>query len=236
MRELVAEGLRNPRRILPFLVSKIAPRSSWALGDGVRYEDGALQFSEGAYAASAGGRDEFAAKIHREVGALREMLDGRSFDAALEAGCGYGRLTPWLSEFADEVYGVDVNDEATTAAMRQYNDIEFVRARCDDLPLSDSSVDLIVTWTCLHHIPPEQIGDSLAELSRVAASDATFVLAESVSEQDGPTVWGRAPEEYASRLGFRFVRSRPKPVERTYNDGEHPRDRIMVFRGANENP
>ncbi|WP_227357170.1 methyltransferase domain-containing protein [Haladaptatus salinisoli] len=51
----------------------------------------------------------------------------------MEVGCGYGQLTPWIADCADEHYAIDPARSLLSAAHRKYPDVWFQRARAEML-------------------------------------------------------------------------------------------------------
>jgi ubiquinone/menaquinone biosynthesis C-methylase UbiE len=105
---------------------------------------------------------------------------------SLEIGCGYGRLSPFIAEFFDEHYAVDINKSALDSARSLYsginfsniNSINFIEASATTLPFEASTFDCIITWTVLQHIPPKLIDSAIAEINRVAKDEAFIILCE----------------------------------------------------------
>jgi ubiquinone/menaquinone biosynthesis C-methylase UbiE len=105
---------------------------------------------------------------------------------SLEIGCGYGRLSPFIAEFFDEHYAVDINKSALDTARSLYpsvnfsniNSINFVEVSATELPFESSTFDCIITWTVLQHIPPKLIDSAIAEINRVAKERAFIILCE----------------------------------------------------------
>jgi ubiquinone/menaquinone biosynthesis C-methylase UbiE len=97
--------------------------------------------------------------------------------AALDAGCGSGRLAVEIARRRPDihVHGVDLErgmvDVAIQRAERENvaGHVEFTVADLADLPLPDESVDLIVSTASLHHWA--EVGAVIASLDRVLRPD-----------------------------------------------------------------
>jgi len=132
---------------------------------------------------------------------LADALAGRRFRRSLEIGCGFGAQTPWIAEQSDEAHAIDANDEVLREAQRWYRSVRFQRARVQDLPFPNSHFDLVVSWTVLQHIPPEDIEAAASEIRRVLAGDGVLLLFESMKEKRSrPPVWYRSRAWYEDLL------------------------------------
>lgn len=233
---LLKQGLLHPTSVPKYVLGKLFPNSGW--GSVVEFKDDFITFTEGGFVEHARTRPAFCALQYYEVTMLRSLLadlaPGGSFDRSLEVGCGYGRLTPWIADFADRADAVEPNEEAVRDAAIQYPHVEFRDELAQDLSYDDDSFDLLVTWTVLQHVPPDLIDDVTDELRRVATPDAVFVLGEQVDELDRPNAWGRSDAEYERLLSpYESIVSFPKPAERARVDGDvrtvHPHQDVMVL-------
>ncbi len=97
---------------------------------------------------------------------------GRSFrtsSSILEFGCGDGRLTQYLFEFAPgaRVFGCDVLSEAIEACRRQFPGGRFVTNQpTPPLPFSDGQFDLIYSYSVFTHLSEPNHRAWLRELAR----------------------------------------------------------------------
>lgn len=214
---LLKRGVKNPTSVPPYVLGKLFPNSGW--GSVVEYRETFITFSRGGFVQGAQSRPPFCARQYYDVGALRQLVAdfAGDVDAALEVGCGYGRLTPWLAEFASDVHGIDPNEEVVADARRLYPDLEFRADLAQDLSHSDHAFDLVVSWTTLHHIPPAEIDAVAAELLRVLTPDGTLILCEQTESLGRENAWGRTEKEYERLFDpLKLVASRPRPIEPTF--------------------
>ena len=189
---LVRKGIQHPDRIFPYLSNKLmGPKSA------VRVEDevvtwNTLEWGDGNNPA------QISAINYHMVQALRRDLQGESYSHAVELGCGYGRLTPWLSEFADQVTGIEPNEEVREYIPEYYPNLEVLSSKGQDIDLPTNTADLLVTRSVLQHIPDEEIERVASEISRISTSGATLLLCEETIGESRKFIWPREVERYQS--------------------------------------
>ncbi len=176
-------------------------------------------------------RAEFSHELHIDVRHLVAALEGRSPSRAVEVGCGYGRLTPWIADRTRELHAVDPDPSLLAAARREHPEIHFQRARAEALPFADDSFDLAVTWGVLNHVPEASIREATAELDRVVVPGGSLVISEATDGTPDPR-W-----EYRSIAEWRRLFSPRRLVRaaRTEREAEPFRDPdrehvVMTFR------
>ena len=91
--------------------------------------------------------------------------------AALDFGCGVGRLTQPLAEYFTEVVGVDLSPSMIDLA-RKYNRHPerchyYVNASADLPRFPAGSFDLVLSYLTLQHIPPRYTKQYIQEFMRV---------------------------------------------------------------------
>jgi SAM-dependent methyltransferase len=161
---------------------------------------------------------------------VRRLLASRHRErvaAACDVGCGFGRLTSLLGEFADAVVGFEREPALVATARALMPSIE-VRAieRLSTLPASDASFDIGLVFTVLQHVPEPAVRDVIAELRRIMKPDGTLLLCEETdttleagdrAHADLGYTCGRAPEIYNRWLSpWRLVAAKPRVIEPDY--------------------
>jgi SAM-dependent methyltransferase len=128
----------------------------------------------------AGGwaEDEFMALGRTEIARLMERAAAlghpRARRAALDFGCGAGRLTRALAEHFERSVGVDISERMVAHARRLNAGVpgcEFVASSAPDLRrFGDDAFDLVYSRLVLQHVPsPPAIVAYVGELARVLA-------------------------------------------------------------------
>jgi SAM-dependent methyltransferase len=116
-------------------------------------------------------------------------LPGRT--AAIEIGCGLGRICAALAASFDHVVGFDISQEMVRRARGLVPDpsVEFRHSDGLTLPgIDDASVDLVVTFTVFQHAPNRSvIRANIAEAARVLRDGG--VLAVQWNATPNPLRW-----------------------------------------------
>ena len=105
---------------------------------------------------------------HAEVMAVRRLLDGYSFEHAVDIGGGYGRLSVVLADYARKVTLVDPSRQQLGLAASFLEAQPRISAKlmnAADLQFADGSADLVAMVRVLHHLPDPT--RELAELYRI---------------------------------------------------------------------
>jgi len=103
----------------------------------------------------------------------------------LEIGCGLGHNLELLKNIGDfSLTGVDIQDYALSNARIRYQDIDFIKADCINLPFEDDSFDLIFSRATLIHIHPEEIRRVAKEINRVTSKYIAGIEYYSETEQE----------------------------------------------------
>jgi len=133
----------------------------------------------------------FSFRLYNEVKLLNKAIGSYHAKRSLEIGCGYGRLTPWISEHSNKHYAIDPESDLLNDAKKFYPNIYFYNAKAQKLPFPNEYFDLCVSWTVLQHIPPKELTKAISEIKRVCTSKAIIILAERVGNS-------RCYQEYVS--------------------------------------
>jgi len=127
----------------------------------------------------------------------------------LDAGCGVGYGSALMRDAgAAQVTGVDIDEDAIGAARRRGGEaIEFLACDIADMPLEDSSFDVVVCFEAIEHVQDQS--RTLDELRRVLRPTGLLVMSSPnrhVYEQGNPYhTHEYTPEELSEVLGERFA-------------------------------
>ena len=112
---------------------------------------------------------------HRYAFARRFVAGRRVADVA----CGEGYGSAVLAAVAESVVGVDIDAasiEHARNAYRSWPTLRFVEGSASALPLPDASVDVVVSFETLEHLPSEAQPLMIAEFARVLAPAGVLVI------------------------------------------------------------
>jgi len=127
---------------------------------------------------------------HRYAFARRYAAGKRVLDVA----CGEGYGSALLAGVAGAVTGIDIDAGAIAHARQSYAalaNISFAEGSASMLPLADASVDVVVSFETIEHLPRADQPRMLAEIARVLAADGVLVMS-------APN-----PVEYSSARNYR---------------------------------
>ncbi|MGE5278596.1 MAG: class I SAM-dependent methyltransferase [Acidobacteriota bacterium] len=173
-----------------------------------------------------------ASRLRNELERLgvRRCLDAaageRPIRSAADVGCGHGRLTPVLAEFAGRAVGFEREEELLARARRSQPGVEWVAiADLSSLPAPEGSFDFAMTFTVLQHVPDDAARRALGEVRRIAAGGFALLVeetdpslgAELPPDWKGGMTRGRAVATYESWMApWRLTLSFPRRIEPGY--------------------
>jgi len=112
---------------------------------------------------------------HRYAFARRFVAGRRTLDVA----CGEGYGSALLAGAAASVVGVDVDAEVVAHASHRYRDrtnLRFLHGSASGLPLADASVEAVVSFETIEHLPADDQPRMIAEIARVLVDDGLLIL------------------------------------------------------------
>ncbi len=114
-----------------------------------------------------------------EGNALRHILTDKTFDSALEIGCGTGKNTEWLLTKTKNLICVDFSEEMLNKAKEKIksNNVQFVQADIKvDWQFDESIFDLITFSLVLEHI--DDLNPILKQCQRVLKQNGLIYIGE----------------------------------------------------------
>ncbi len=142
----------------------------------------------------------------------------------LDLGCGPGQITDCLRSLGVDATGIDVVPEFIAHAQAAHPDGRYRLGSMEDLDVTDHSIDGILAWYSLIHLPPQRLDGVLAGFRRAMAPAGMLVLGvfdgDEVTAFDHKVVTAyRWPvDELVDRLtraGFTEVEHQRRPGEGT---------------------
>lgn len=160
-------------------------------------------------------------------GATAASAAGAPIRCAVDVGCGYGRLTPVLTEFAPRVIGCEREASLLAIARPLQPGVTFIEApTLAALPVDTGAADLVMAFTVLQHMADAQADAVLGEIRRIASPTAHVLLVEETdtaleagdaAQADLGYTRGRPVAWYAERMpGFVLLDTSPRRIEPGY--------------------
>jgi len=112
---------------------------------------------------------------HRYAFARRYVAGKRVLDVA----CGEGYGSALLAGVAGSVTGIDIDAGAVAHARQSYSalaNVDFAQGSAASLPMPDASVDVVVSFETIEHLPQADQPRMLAEIARLLAADGVLVM------------------------------------------------------------
>jgi SAM-dependent methyltransferase len=109
--------------------------------------------------------------------AISRLLKGKHFNHAVDVGGGYGRLSKYLTKFADKVTLAEPSQQQLDIAKVYLKDTPQVDQKllqAADLALKEGAADLVLVVRVLHHLPDPM--PEFREIARVLKPGGTFLL------------------------------------------------------------
>lgn len=112
-------------------------------------------------------------------------LDGKHI---LELGCGNADITRNIATSGENrrITALEV-DETAHAGNQQITDlpnVTFTLSGAEDIPLADESVDVVLMFKSLHHVPTDLMGQSFHEIRRVLKPGGLAYISEPIFAGD----------------------------------------------------
>ena len=106
----------------------------------------------------------------------------------LDVGCGVGRWSFLVAPQVKKVYATDISNEMVKIAKdiqkeKKIENIEFLQAKVEKLPVKDAQIDAAISITVLQHVKDEDIDFAINELARVCKSGSKVCILESTLEK-----------------------------------------------------
>ncbi len=97
----------------------------------------------------------------------------------LDIGCGYGWCElDFLNRGVKKIYGIEISNEDLDTAREFVKDsrVSFITGSAIKIPLPDNSIDTIVAWEVIEHIPSNTEEKMFKEVERVLKKGGVFYL------------------------------------------------------------
>jgi len=130
---------------------------------------------------------KFENKTHNEMELLEQILslDGMTI---LELGCGAAEITRGVATTGQgrTVIATEVDhiQHEKNQAITDLPNTSFLMAGAENIPLEDNSVDIVLMFKSLHHVPMESMEAAFSEIKRVLKTGGMAYISEPVFAGD----------------------------------------------------
>jgi ubiquinone/menaquinone biosynthesis C-methylase UbiE len=114
--------------------------------------------------------------LELDLPVIDAILDTLPTGTAVDAACGTGRIARVLAERGHRVVGLDSSASMVHRARQNIPGLPFVVGDVTDLPLSDSSVDLVTNGLALTHVA--DLEQAMCEIARVLRPGGTAIVSD----------------------------------------------------------
>lgn len=103
---------------------------------------------------------------------------------ALDIGCGEGRFTRMMARAGARVTGIEPGPQQIRRALAQPNAAgeTYREGGAESLDVADASIDLVVFFNSLHHVPVAGMHQAISESARVLKPGGSLYIAEPLAE------------------------------------------------------
>lgn len=96
----------------------------------------------------------------------------------LDAACGEGYGSRLLSQYAETVVGMDLDQTAVDNANEKYGTkkLSFIQGNIESLPFEDATFDVVVSFETIEHVDEKTQKMFLQEIQRVLKTDGVLIM------------------------------------------------------------
>ena len=177
--------------------------------------------------AFSGAQQDFftAGKARRALDLLRRLGETPAKMDLLDIGCGVGLIHRHLALRFRTIVGVDVAGEALAAAQAANPSIRYDHYDGRRLPCADGAFDVAIAICVMHHVPPTQWQDFVAEARRALRPGGILMIFEH-------NPWNPLTRLAVARCSFDFdavLISAPRTARLLRRGGFHEVGREFMF-------
>jgi SAM-dependent methyltransferase len=159
---------------------------------------------------------ELPLRRHTEMIAAAVELAGAR---VVDVGCGDGVLAAWMAKRGAEVIGIETDPGALVRARATLGPERALDGRGQELPFPGQSLDLVLYFNSLHHLPADELDAAIAEAARVLVGGGALLVVEPLAAGDHFELLRPVDDETTARAAaLRALQAAPRhgfaPVER----------------------
>lgn len=117
------------------------------------------------------------------IGFKEKNLEGKK---VLDIGTGTGRWAVKLAKKGAQVIGIDLDAQIIERNNQQFSlfsNLKFLPMLATNLNFPDQTFDLVISITCLHHIPYRKQKQAIKEMCRVTKLGGWVLIIESINKK-----------------------------------------------------
>ncbi len=159
--------------------------------------------------------------VDRYVKIIHRVDPKFHFGAALDFGCGVGRLTQGLAQHFEHAVGVDIAESMIAQATKRAHDLDnctFLQNNQNELALDGATFDFVLSDITLQHMKPQYATRYIVEFFRVVKPGGIIIFqlpsnpdVETRPKRHAARVWTKV----AAKLG-RSEKSVAEPIMEMY--------------------
>jgi len=146
--------------------------------------------------------------------AFAEEVASKSAGPVVDAGCGPGRATRFLSDAGLDISGLDISSRMIEAARSAHPQLRFEVGSLTQLGSPNRSLAGVVYWYSIIATPPDGLREVWAELDRVLSGPGRVLVAFQAGEND----LVERPNAYGSAATLGLYRHRVDDVVRSLGE------------------
>lgn len=120
-------------------------------------------------------QDKEREKIQKE--AISKVIN-KPVERLLDFGCNTGRLTGFLSDFTDEIYGADIDEGYGKKLAESCSKARFGLIKNNKLPFSDGFFDIVFSCKVFQHFSEKVVLEMGLEIKRVLKIGGKLIIYE----------------------------------------------------------
>jgi SAM-dependent methyltransferase len=105
-----------------------------------------------------------------------EMVLGAGGGPVADVGCGPGYVTGYLHDTGVDAFGIDLSSEMIAIARRDHPGLRFEVGTMTDLDLADDSVDGVVAFWSVIHVPDHAVPGVFEQFRRVLRPQGLLLI------------------------------------------------------------
>lgn len=118
------------------------------------------------------------------LGTFAELSQQAEPGPVADIGCGPGRVTAYLHSIGlTSAFGIDLSPGMIAEARRRYPGPRFEVGSMLGLELADASLNGVVAWYSVIHVPPARQPEAFAEFARVLKPGGQFLMGFQIGDE-----------------------------------------------------